>query len=453
MSAKSSTEITEKEELINDLEEKIAQPEETIKMDKLAELRAKNQAKQMEQKMAKKETKKERSINLGVIGSGQCGGNIAATFYQQGYDAVAINTAMQDLKALSILPDNNKLHLNYSLGGAARELELGRLAAETHRDAIKDLIDDKLASSQINVLCLSLGGGSGAGSCEILIDILLEIGKPVVVMTVLPMDSDDSFTKHNALETLSKLAKMAQGKKIQNLIVADNAKIEAIYHNVSQIEFFDAANKAIVEPIDLFNTLSAMPSSVKPLDPMEWARILTDGEGLSVYGELSVADFKEDTAIAEAVINNLNSNLLSGGFDLKQAKYVGIIIAANKEVWQAIPSSSVNYAMAMINENCPSAQGVFKGIYATDMSDNVVKVYSFFSGLGLPSDRVEQLKKEAKAHTDSLKNKNEQRNLSLNLDTGKEEAVSQAQKIKDKIAAKTSAFGKFTQAVVQDRRK
>lgn len=449
MSAKTVVEVENKEEVVDNLSnEPIASPSaEAMDMNKLAALRAKSQTKQTTTKV-----KKDRSMVLGVVGSGQAGSRLAETFYKMGYDAVVINTAMQDLKHIEV-PDTNKLLLEYGLGGAAKETEIGKAAAELHKTEIVKLVEDHLSSSQVNLLCLSLGGGSGAGSCETLVDVLSEIGKPLVVMTVLPMDTEDAQTKHNALETLSKLAKLTQMKKVHNLICVDNAKIESIYHNVSQTEFFNVANKAIVEPIDVFNTLSSMPSSVKPLDAMEWAKLFTDGEGLSVYGELTVDNFREDTAIAEAVLSNLNSNLLAGGFDLKQAKYVGVIIAANKDVWQAIPSASVNYAMAMVNDQCSSPKGVFKGIYTVDMPENVVKVYSFFSGLGLPADRVSQLKKDAQSHMQTVKGKDEQRNLTLNLDTGVNDTISQAQKVKDKIAAKSSAFGKLTQNVINDRRK
>jgi cell division GTPase FtsZ len=266
------------------------------------------------------------------------------------------------------------------------------------------------------------------------------------------MDTEDAQTKSNALETLSKLAKSAQNKKVNNLIVVDNAKIESIYQNVGQMEFFNVANKAIVDPIDVFNTLSSMPSAVKGLDPMEWGKLFTDGEGLTVYGELVIDNFEEDVAIATAVMNNLNGNLLAGGFDLKQSKYVGVIIAANKEVWAKIPSSSITYAMAMVNDQCGNPKGVFKGIYTVESTEPVVRVYSMFTGLSLPESRVEQLKKEVAAQKQNIKSKDEVRNLSLKVDTGTEENVTAAQKIKEKIAAKSSAFGKLLGGSVVDRR-
>lgn len=450
----SATSITEdhKEEIVDDLSNTEVKTD-AVDTNKLAALKAKSQAKQQESKMASKiVTKKERSLVLGVLGSGQAGSRIAEAFYKLGYDAVVLNTAMQDLKFIEI-PDSNKLLLEYGVGGASKELSIGAAAAEAHRDAIVELINDKLNSSQVNVLTLSLGGGSGAGSCETLVDLLVATGKPLVVMTVLPMDTEDAQTKANALETLAKLADYAKTKKISNLLVVDNAKIESIYHNVSQMEFYSVANKVIVNTIDAFNTFSSMPSSTKALDPMEFSKIFIDGEGLSVYGELTVDNYTEDTSIAEAVINNLNGNLLSGGFDLKQSKYVGFIVAASKAVWDKIPAASVNYASAMINDLCGSPKGVFKGMYVTESSEDNVKVYSMFSGLGLPSDRIEQLKKDTKELQTKVKEKDEQRNLSLQLDTGVNETVSAAQKIKEQIKAKNSAFGKFVGGGVVDRRK
>jgi cell division GTPase FtsZ len=447
MSATSVTEEDKKEEIVDDVSN-----ENALDMSKLAGLKAKNQANQQEKKMASKiVAKKERSLVLGVLGSGQAGSRIAEAFYKLGYDAVVINTAAQDLKFIEV-PDSSKLLLEYGVGGASKELSIGAAAAEAHRDAIAELVHNKLGHTQVNVLALSLGGGSGAGSCETLVDLMSATGKPLVVMTVLPMDTEDAQTKANALETLAKLTEYAKSKKIANLLVVDNAKIEAIYHNVSQMEFFGVANKAIVETIDAFNTFSSMPSSTKALDPMEFTKIFIDGEGLSVYGELTVENYSEDTAIAEAVVNNLDGNLLSGGFDLKRSKYVGFIVAANKEVWSKIPAASVNYASAMINDICGAPKGVFKGMYVTESTEDVVKVYSMFSGLGLPEGRVEQLKKDTKELQNKVKEKDEQRNLSLNLDTGVNETVSAAQKIKQQIAAKNSTFGKFVGGTV-DRRK
>jgi cell division GTPase FtsZ len=451
MTATTKSETVSKEELKNDINEAPVKP--AVDAGKLAALKAKQEAKQQEEKMAAKiVATKERSLNFGCIGSGQAGSRLVEEFYKLGYNSIAINTAMVDLKYIAI-PDANKLLLEYGLGGAAKDLEIGRAAAESHRGEILQMVNDKLANSQVNIFCTSLGGGSGSGSAETLCNILSETGKPLIVMAVLPMDTEDAQTKANALETLSKLAKLTQNKKINNLIVVDNAKIEAIFANVKQMDFYGTANKSIVNTIDVFNTFSSMPSKIKSIDQMEFGKLIIDGEGLTVYGELSVSNFLEETSLAEAIIDNLNGNLLAGGFDLKQSRFVGVIFAANKEVWDQIPSSSVTYGMSMINDACGNPKAIYRGIYTVDSLEPVVKVYSMFSGLLLPDARIDQLKKESAELQAKSKAKDENRGVGLQIDIGSNETVSAAQKVKEKIAAKSSAFGKLVSGSVTDRRK
>ena len=307
------------------------------------------------------------------------------------------------------------------------------------------------------VFCTSLGGGSGGGSIDTMLDILSSHGKPVIVVTVLPMINEDAQTKKNSLNALAKLAKKVQDRQIHNLVVVDNAKIQTILSDVGQMNFFGVANRAIVEPLHVFNTFSSKSSQTKPLDPMELSKILIDGGGLSLYGSMAVQNYQEDeTAIAEAVINNLDAGLLAGGFDLKQTKYAGIIIMASQAVWDKIPASSLDYAMHMIQDQAGTPLGIFRGEYVIDTDEDVVKVYSFFSGLALPDQRVEELKKEVSAHIQTLKNKDTKRNLNLNIDMGETDTTSAAQKVRDKIAKKKSTFGQFLQKnknVIDKRRK
>ena len=183
MPATSITEETGPESVVDDVSNVEVKSEDTVDPSKLAALKAKSQAKQQESKMAARiVSRKERSLALGVLGSGQAGSRLAEAFFKLGYDAVVVNTAMQDLKHIDI-PDSNKLLLEYGLGGAAKEVEIGKAAAESHRGEILQLVNDKLAGSQVNVLCLSLGGGSGAGSCETLVDLLSDIGKTLVAVS------------------------------------------------------------------------------------------------------------------------------------------------------------------------------------------------------------------------------------------------------------------------------
>lgn len=452
MSAKNVTIINEnQEQIIDDLpKEEISVSENELEAKKMSDLRAKLAAKNGNNMPPKIVEKKKHSINFGIIGSGHCGSKLAESMSNLGYQAIAINTAIQDLQFIN-LPQENKLHLDFGLGGTSKELSLGHEAAESYRDNISSLISTKLDTADVFIFCTSAGGGSGAGSVDVIIDILATISKPIIVLCALPQTSEDSQTKSNSLITLSKLSGYVKSNKISNLLVIDNAKLEDIYKDVNPLEYYTISNAAITEPLDIFNTLSSLPSKIKALDPNEFSKLLIDGNGLSVYGSINVYNYQEDTSIASAIIDNLDTNLLAGSFDLKKAKYAGFIMVASTKVWSMISASTLNYANSILLDVCSQPKAVFRGIYTVESDDDFVKVYSFFSGLSLPDSRVEQLKLEVKEQSIKSKDKDDARNLSLKIDNG-EESVSAADRVKQKIASKSSAFGKLNKSII-DRRK
>ena len=443
-------------ENIEDIEDNISN--EVIEDNKLAELKARmaEKKKQKVQMPTRIVEKPKRSIRLGVVGSGHAGSRISESFYKLGYPAVAFNTAMQDLEHID-LPEANKYLLEYGIGGAAKDLDIGHAAADQHREGIANILQDTLGDSEMLVLCFSLGGGSGAGSHNVMIDILSATGLPIIVITVLPMSTEDVQTKSNALHTLSKLGELAQNRVINNLIVIDNTKLEAIYSDVSHMNFFKVGNEAIVKPIDAFNQYSAMSSTGdKGIDNMELAKLLSDGEGLCIYGETHVTDYDSDPlAIAQAVVENHDNGLLASGFNLEQTKYVGIVIAANSKVWDTIPRGSVEAAREMIKENCPGVEDSFHGTYVDDtIKEDVVKIYSMFVGLGLPDERVTQLRKDVAVEQAKTQERAKSRNVNLTLDTGKEKTVSKAEEIRQKIRKNQSKFSQnFGQGKKIDFRK
>src|SRR5574343_576609 len=201
MSVVNDTITNDKEEIIDNISQI-----DNVVSDKLAELKAKMaEKKKLEAEMpAKIVEKRKRSLNFGVVGSGHAGARLGEALYNLGYTAVAFNNAPQDLEQIKI-PEANKYLLEYGIGGAAKDMDIGYAAANAHRDGITNVIQDTLADSDVFLFCTSLGGGSGAGSAEVIIDILSRTGKPIIVITVLPLSTEDVQTKNNALQTLAKL--------------------------------------------------------------------------------------------------------------------------------------------------------------------------------------------------------------------------------------------------------
>jgi cell division GTPase FtsZ len=454
---RSDVEIVKENE---ELEQMLKEKSKKQKLQEVLEERNKTRKQNVEEKGDSAMTvmlveQQDRSINIGVVGVGQCGSKIAEEFFNRGYNVVAINTAMQDLKHINI-PEGQKLFLDYSLGGAAKDLDTGKAAAEQYTGEILEHIENHTEDCEILLLAISGGGGTGSGSAETMIGVMSQLGKPLSVLYVLPMTSEDSLAKHNAIQTLAGLAKLAKNDTINSLIVVDNAKIEILYPGKAMAEFWKVANAAIVEPLHLFNKLSAASSEYTSLDPMDFSRLFIGTGDCALFGMIEVEDYLEDETIAEAMVTNLENGLLSSDFDLGQTRSAGVIITGNKEVLSKVPATNIEYGFSMVSKICNEGTRVFRGVYEVPIDDNILRIYSFFSGLGLPEERIVELKAEAERHMKALESKENQRAIAMNIDIGKTKTTSAADQLHKRIKEKNSAMGKLKQnskRVIDKRRR
>jgi cell division GTPase FtsZ len=353
------------------------------------------------------------------------------------------NTATQDLEHID-LPTNKKVFLPFALGGAGKELDNGRQAVEQNGEMILNKLNDTFSDEQeMLILAVSGGGGTGSGGAEAMLGLMATLGKPIGVIYVLPLESEDSLSKHNSVTTLGRLAKMASTDAITTLIVVDNAKIDLIYPNLSKADFWVTANNAIVEPLHLFNNLSAQATRYDSLDAMDFGRVFTAGD-CTIYGMIEVIDYMETTAIAEAVIDNLESGLLASDFNLTETRFGGYIVTGSSEVLKKLPAANIHYASHVISEKCDSPQLV-GGVYEVETDEDCVKVYTMFSGLGLPAARIDSLTKEASEQMAVIKEKEKTRSDRMSVEYGSgNETQNKAQEVHRMIQKKKSGFGKLT---------
>lgn len=395
---------------------------------------------------------KDRSLRFGCVGVGQAGSRLIETFYKYGYSSVAINTAKQDLDYIKLAP-RKKMLLDMGLSGAGKDLARGEEAIVLHKDNIAQFLGAELiADSDFLFLVISGGGGSGSGSVMPMLELMGNFGLPLGVIYVLPLNTDDAQAKKNSLTTLAKLAKLSTTNVISTLIVVDNSKIETMFGGLSMADFWQKANEAIVNPIHLFNTLTNQASAFTSLDASDFGKILTYGD-ISLMGMIEVEDYMNETALAEAAVNSLESGLLASHFDLKQCKIGGIIIVGSKEVLEQLPTNNVNYLFHIINEQTDNA-ALYKGVYAIDTDKTSVQVYCWFAGLGLPLDRINALKQESAVQDAKAEEKVKSRATTMAFDVG-EKTTSAAQEIHKKIQNKNSAFSKLgsNKGIIDKRKK
>jgi len=383
------------------------------------------------------------SLNFGVVGSGQAGGRIAEVFSKYGYSSCIINTAQQDMQFVEMDEDRKYLIDNKDLGGTGKDLDISAQCFEEREGEIKKFVSDKVGDCEAFVLAVSGGGGTGSGGAELLASWLSEFGKPVVAIYILPGSFDDSQAKFNAITTLDRLSDLVSREVISSLVLVDNANIEMAFPNLSQAAFFKTANRAVVEPLHMFNSVSVMPTEFESLDPMDFSRLLLEHAGCAVFGTNAVSkDLYEssETAIMEAVIQSLDQGLLASGFDLKEAQSVGVLITAKQSVLESIPYSNIAYMFKYITDEYASAR-TFKGVYAVPSDNEDVTVRFIFSGLGLPKSRIDSMKEDAKKHKLVLEDKKKQTNIAVGLH--KNRAESEINRNIAKIKKMKTGFGKL----------
>jgi len=387
----------------------------------------------------KMSTIEERSIQFGIVGVGQGGSRLAESFYSVGrYPTVAVNSASQDLTFIK-LPEANKLHMDYSLGGAGQDMGVGEEIFEAYKDDVEKLLD-RVFGEDVNcmVACVGLGGGTGSGSIIGLIDILSQHGLPVIVICTLPLSNEGALTKNNAIRTLDKLAKLSAGGAISGLVVIDNAKIEQIYPNLSESKFWEVANASIIDVLDGFNKLTSKPSKFTSLDPMDFAKVMTEGN-CTIFGKVDVKDYMDEDAIARALTDHLKAGLLADGFNLEECTKAGIIFVGNEAILNDIPAYNINFAISELSEMLGGA-GIFKGIYSSPEVQGL-QVLSMFSGLGVPRSRVNALKAQSEADLSALEEK--QKSKASNMSVLEDDGTSDEKKRFDASKRKRSPLGKM----------
>lgn len=338
------------------------------------------------------------AIRMAFIGAGQGGGRIAQAFYDMGYRRVCVcNTTPQDMEALTI---PNKLVIGNNRGGAGKDPEEGKLAAQESYEDIMDLMMRSWGEGAEHIyLCVGGGGGSGTGSWPVLLDAARDyakstnvekpFGKHLGVIMSLPKRSEGARVQKNAhMAITDALSKLDRGL-ISSLVIVDNAKIHELYPGLAVKRFWTVANQNFAAILHTFNLLAAKDSEYSTFDRADFRSVVQNG--LMVFGMTRVEQWKGKEDISKAVRQNLKGTLLADGFDLSTATVAGAIVLAHDEVLSEIPMENIDYAFnslgrAIGNEGVTLHSGIYESSGRVS-----VRVFTIISGLKPPQARIDEL--------------------------------------------------------------
>lgn len=326
-----------------------------------------------------------RSLQLGVVGLGQCGGNFAEAFSIVGYPAVAMNISRADLRGLSRLPETHKLVIgddgSYGAGGS---LSIGGEALRSSQGKVEETTVALLDDVEVLVAVGALGGGTGGNLAE-LVNILAAQDFPVIAVGVLPSASEGHRTKTNALWALNELVDSAA----EGILLIDNDKLFAAHGSSSAMRYMQDCNHAFVKAFDALNRLPSNEAlrAIRTFDPNDLRQVLRFG-GVTVFGSVPLdGDISSETLVS-AFTEALNKNaLLAGNFEGHDAVMVASIVTADEASLYDVQASVFDDYLREVRRMTVGAAHR-TGLY---VGEGPTTLHVVVAGLPLPSRAVQML--------------------------------------------------------------
>ncbi len=320
-----------------------------------------------------------RTLHVGVIGLGQCGGNIAEAFARREYPALALNTSQADLRSLSHLSDGQKMVIGDERFGSGGSLALGGEAIRHSGEKIEEAVLRAFEDVELVLVAGGLGGGT-VGNLAELVNMLAAHELPIVAVGALPGDGEGHRAKTNALWALNELVE----SDAEAILLVDNEKLFEAHAGATVTSFMRECNEALVTAFDQLNRISndERLRSIRTFDPNDLRQILRFG-GVTIFGSRPIEGALNRDTLGSAFAEILNQNeLLASGFEATDVVTVGSVIAASERLLAGTPASAFE---DYIREIKRVTQGAMHrtGLYATDGKDS--RLYVIAAGLPLPS--------------------------------------------------------------------
>ncbi len=307
-----------------------------------------------------------------VVGVGGGGVNALNRMIEaglRGVEFVAINT---DAQALLMSDADMKLDIGRDLTrglGAGADPEIGRSAAESHRDEI----EDALRGSDMVFITAGEGGGTGTGGAPIVAEVARSVGALTVAVVTRPFGFEGHRRSVQAEQGIQALR-----DQVDTLIVIPNERLlELADPNVSMLEAFRMADEILLHGVGGITDLITTPGLIN----VDFAdvRSVMEGAGTAVMGIGRASGENRAQQASEKAIASPMLEVSMEGAD-------GVLLSI------AGPSGmtlhEVNAAAIAVAEHCePDANVIFGAFIDDSMGDEMrvtVIAAGFHKGHGRP---------------------------------------------------------------------
>ena len=368
-------------------------------------------------------------LNVGVIGLGNTGNQIASLAYEQlKIPVMAVNSSEKDLETIN---NNIPKKLITDADGESKGAGKNRQLAKKYlKDSIMTFlssedVQDFVGDLDVLFIVSSTGGGTGSGTSLIMSSIIASMFVDVHVITigVLPVMNEALSAHVNTLEYLNELYSTLDG---QTYMLYDNDK----YSGIPSYKMMNLVNEEVVKDIDVLRCTYNYTTKYDSIDEEDMRRLI------SFPGRILVArleDIKErdldKDSIEDLLIKKIKSNAHTEIQRDQKVIATGIIANLSEAVF-----SEFDNHIEKVRDFIGDPDHDFNHLYVNEERKMPNNVFLIIGGLSVINDRIAKISDRIEEIEQKQKTREEENSLN---DLGVSE-LSQKVSSKDK-SKKTSA--------------
>ncbi|MGG1673990.1 cell division GTPase [Paenibacillus sp. NRS-1783] len=353
-------------------------------------------------------------IKYGFIGLGQGGSKIADAFAgildkngNSVYKVMIVNSNLGDMTKIKNVPKRYQFPLKGYERGVGKDPEVGRQAFIENGEVIFDEIQNLMSDSDIIFVINSMGGGTGTGAVNVLVEAITEgLHIPVSVITTLPRPNEvESLNAYNAMtELVAKLGDIRSDdeyheyRMLESLVVLDNDLIVREHSEAPEVpgltwDFY--SNYKVAAILHEWSVLTSLEShfTVDAADLLN--HVIRQGALITFAKKKINLDevTTKDDLVSEIISTFKGKNVLANGFDYeKDMRSMALVVVMPKSHESRLNQDTLEDIRTRMFDEYPHVN--FYPGSATSNSKRHAIVYTMASMGGLP-ERAKNLRKEA----------------------------------------------------------
>lgn len=345
-------------------------------------------------------------IRIKILGVGGAGGNVINTMIENSINGVEFISAHTNINNFK----NSRAKIKLQLGkettkglGTGAKPELGALAAEESREAIKEILQD----ANLLIITAGMGGGTGTGAAPIIASVAKELEILTIAIVTKPFRREGKKRLANAEKGIQELTEI-----VDTIIVIPNEKINELFADLTLIDAFNKVNNIIYEAAKAISDIITYAGYIS----VDYADIKTimSNRGFALMGTgIAEGENRAEEAAKAAMSNPLLKDLI-----MKNAKGILINITASKE----LKMSEFDKINEIITEETGDDGDIIIGTIIDDGMEEKIKVTLIATGLQLPGGRIQEIEKMRKSgnlNEENIDEALERIRISENLDLQK----------------------------------